>query len=613
MGVPAQWDRGSPFELSVISDAGDQQQLRQKRALAPGPDAIHEESKSEERVHSFPATSRHKLQSDIFNALVQTRSTETYTPDFGFLPKAQLCRLVNPDSVARELMKDLSHIHTAEQIKTYADSVCREMEVIHRGKPKIKSFRKIFALLVLAETSSSIPLFLEEDVSDLDLPLASLRNGGTIELHRKDPSGKPSQVPLKCFRHQIWSPSRLWNFEKYQWIMLAPFFSQDDCGDVKHYILRNQHILPFVASHQAEGDDAEYHGGFGKVFMVRIHEEHHNFRDKKLCDRGFAIKQLYESDRESFKKEVNILKKFSGERSHKHIVSLLATYEQFNKFHLIFYRAEGNLFKHWKEIKHCPAFNYGNVLWVAEQCAGIADGLLRLHRHLTFAIRRPDTEEELARKSTGERRIKIINPPCHRERTDALESNDDREQPASPVWAPGRPRPTGERRPRPLHQPHSGEIVQVEQYGRHGDINPGNILWYDDSHGDGKILAGTLKICDFGQAELNSLKSRTRQLSVANTMTYRPPECDLQPKIIRQSYDIWCLGCVYLEFVTWVLGGDRLLNKFGVKRKTRDIFLNNQLTDTFFQVVRNPDTNHPGVMIKPAVTKVRDASQNPVA
>ena len=74
--------------------------------------------------------------------------------------------------------------------------------------------------------------------------------------------------------------------------------------------------------------------------MVRIHQDHHGFPDKKLCDRGFAIKQqLYASDRDAFEREIAILKLFRAERSHKHIVSLLATYEQFRKFHLIFYRA----------------------------------------------------------------------------------------------------------------------------------------------------------------------------------------------------------------------------------------------------------------------------------
>jgi serine/threonine protein kinase len=145
---------------------------------------------------------------------------------------------------------------------------------------------------------------------------------------------------------------------------------------------------------------------------------------------------------------------------------------------------------------------------------------------------------------------------------------------------------------------------QAKKYGRHGDITPANILWFDDGSTDNDDLTGTLKLADFGQAELNSALSRTQPKSVANTMTYRPPECDLQPKPIRQSYDIWCLGCVFLEFAAWMLGGERLLIEFGFKRVTPDVLQHYQSTDTFFQFTINPHTSNPEVVVKDSVTNV---------
>jgi serine/threonine protein kinase len=192
--------------------------------------------------------------------------------------------------------------------------------------------------------------------------------------------------------------------------------------------------------------------------------------------------------------------------------------------------------------------------------------------------------------------VRIIEPARRR-----VQSSDSLEQPASPIVA-------DHSFPRSLPSTDDGEEPLAKKYGRHGDINPGNILWYDDTNAEVGTLKGTLKLADFGQAELNSLLSRTKPRSVANTMTYRPPECDLQPKIIRQSYDIWCLGCVYLEFVAWILGGEPLLLRFTLKRMTVDVFQNNQLTDTFFQIVRDPETHKPKVMIKQAVTHVRSRS-----
>lgn len=149
----------------------------------------------------------------------------------------------------------------------------------------------------------------------------------------------------------------------------------------------------------------------------------------------------------------------------------------------------------------------------------------------------------------------------------------------------------------------------VKQYGRHGDINPGNILWFGDHDGGVETLSGTLKIADFGQAEFNSLKSRTAPRDVANTLTYRPPECDRlvrnEQPLIRQRYDIWCLGCVFLEFVTWLLGGEDLQLEFTASRMTPDFFENQSLTDTFFQVTRNVDSDYHEITVKPEVTQVR--------
>lgn len=600
----------------MITDAGDQQFKRQKRACdweGPISQELGASPESSPTITSAPEyTLQHELNCQLFAALQRTRDPR----DKGFLPKAQLDSLVNPESVSRELNKSLSQTLSTQQIKECADAVCTETEVVlSNGKKVIKSFRKIFALLVLVEKSSSIHLFLQEDVSDLDLPLETLRNGGLIKLRRRNTSGGPSNEVLHCF--SSWSPVRRKEFEEYQWTMLAPFFSQSEYNNIAHYVLKDQHILPFVFTPEGEDENAEYQGGFGRVFMVRIHHEHHNFCTPTHCDRGFAIKQLLQNDRPSFKREVDILKKFSGEKSHPHVVSLLATYEQFNKFHLIFYRAEGNLFKYWGEINPSPEFNYGNVLWMAKQCSGIAHGLLRLHRHSTIkaasSIPHYDEEQEFKRRSTGEKSVKVVHPLLQRERETLRQSSGDKQieptslplasvmsRTSSEPQAPPQRRPIDGRPARWVNEPYSSGGDIVRQWGRHGDLKPENILWYYDPE-EGK---GILKISDFGEAELNSRWSKSKRRShVANTMTYRPPECDLQPKIIRQSYDIWCLGCVYMEFVTWILGGVELWKKFGKKRLAWDVFQQTK-TDTFFEIVKEEDADDVRVMVKESVTKV---------
>ncbi|KAJ4290398.1 hypothetical protein N0V90_010614 [Kalmusia sp. IMI 367209] len=604
LGVPEQWDQVLPTGLSIISDAGDQQ--HQEQVVVPGTDACPVNSDDGDSPDFFPSyATDHELMTSIFDAMETRNGENTPDHDLGFLPKRQLYRVINHDNVKRELSKKLLSTGsvTPEKIRDIADTVCTRVPVQHRGKPKFKSFRKIFALLVLLEISESIPLFLAEDVSDLDLPLVNVgKSRWAVDLRRKDTEGNPTKEPLKCFKHPKWSPFKLLNFEKYQWALLAPFFSQGKRGGVHHYLLQKQHVLPFVAPDVGEEEEAEYHGGFAKVFTVRIHKDHHNFTDKKLCDRGFAIKQPYESDRRMFEKEVDILKKFSGERSHEHIVELLATYEQSNKFHFIFYRAEGDLFQYWKSMQWSHRLTPKDISWVAKQCAGLAEGLLRLHRHLTFRTRsRSREDEDVVQKVTKGKHVKIVTPApkFYRVRSDSMQSNGVQVRLDSPITRPDLP-----------HRTLSSEVIQEERYGRHGDINPGNILWYAENGDNSSALGGTLKIADFGQAELNSLLSRTKQRDVANTLTYRPPECDLQqPAMINQSYDIWCLGCVYLEFITWALGGAKLLEIFSEKRRAPDPFLHNLGTDTFFQVIRNPDTNQPEVMIKKSVTHVSNITR----
>ncbi|KAF6827541.1 protein kinase domain-containing protein [Colletotrichum plurivorum] len=95
--------------------------------------------------------------------------------------------------------------------------------------------------------------------------------------------------------------------------------------------------------------------------------------------------------------------------------------------------------------------------------------------------------------------------------------------------------------------------IRTKLYGRHGDLKPENVLWFKD-HRSPEGVNGILKISDFGFAEINSNESRSNK-HVPPMPTYRPPECDLPGEVISQSFDIWTLGCLYLEFATWLLKG----------------------------------------------------------
>ncbi|KAF4448954.1 kinase-like protein [Fusarium austroafricanum] len=101
--------------------------------------------------------------------------------------------------------------------------------------------------------------------------------------------------------------------------------------------------------------------------------------------------------------------------------------------------------------------------------------------------------------------------------------------------------------------PRHSRYHKSQNQGRHGDIKPKNILFFDDitdSH-------GRLVVADFTLMRFHSPNTDyTRIKDVNYSQTYRPPEKAAQDDSqVSQKYDIWTLGCVFLEFITWHLLG----------------------------------------------------------
>lgn len=96
-------------------------------------------------------------------------------------------------------------------------------------------------------------------------------------------------------------------------------------------------------------------------------------------------------------------------------------------------------------------------------------------------------------------------------------------------------------------QPGSGRQI-------HTDLKPDNILCFFIAEG-GASFSPTLRLADFGEAiSVGDSADGIQPSMVPHTKTYRPPEQD-QVEVIGFNYDVWCLGCLYLDFVTWFLEG----------------------------------------------------------
>ena len=127
-----------------------------------------------------------------------------------------------------------------------------------------------------------------------------------------------------------------------------------------------------------------------------------------------------------------------------------------------------------------------------------------------------------------------------------------------------------------LAQIHSDKR-ETNMYGRHGDIKPANILWFRSDSDAG--TEDKLVLSDFGLSQFHSTDAALRESrkKIGGTMAYAPPEVNDPESCCSRSYDIWSLGCVYLEFVIWLLWGWKGVRKFRRQRSVMRFCLRSNL------------------------------------
>lgn len=224
-------------------------------------------------------------------------------------------------------------------------------------------------------------------------------------------------------------------------------------------------------------------------------------------------------------------------RRHPHLIQLLATYRYRRNYHLVFPLMDADLRGYWK-FTGKPYWNRETYSWFFRQIRGLASALNAIHNFGADADG-PD-----------------------------LGSRD-------------------------LHskQPQSA-VERKAKYGRHGDIKPENILWSDVS-GQG-YEGGILQIADLGLGKFhNSPDYEEDSTNIYRSPTYAPPEVDLE-KLVSPSYDIWSLGCVFLEFITWLLEGSTQQVAFASARAQTGVDGMND--DIFYAIINNEDDTKSAVV-----------------
>ena len=90
---------------------------------------------------------------------------------------------------------------------------------------------------------------------------------------------------------------------------------------------------------------------------------------------------------------------------------------------------------------------------------------------------------------------------------------------------------------------------ETRKAGWHHDLKPENILFFKEH--DSRY--GRLKITDFGSGKVHTYRSGSKNTgSGKGTLTYEAPEA-VSEGVFSRPYDIWSLGCVFLELLVWAV------------------------------------------------------------
>jgi len=265
--------------------------------------------------------------------------------------------------------------------------------------------------------------------------------------------------------------------------------------------------------------------------------------------------------------------KLLSREGHPHLNSLLTTYHQNKRFYLVFHWAEWDLWKYWE--KHDPRLYGGDdcsVFWMVRECAGLASSLLKIHGPhdpASFAHQNSfDTDiaemTVTGTKTPGNATASAAEPPapklCHHGDIKAIN-----------ILVFSRP---------DTPPPASSQASSQAAWPRHVD-------W-------------TLKISDFGMAGFHN-PGREGTGKTTWTPAYVPPEWETRPESIdKLACDIWALGCVFLQFVGWYLGGFKMVEDFEKARVAED----GKKAFYYWLPAEHEDSETESALIKPSVKKV---------
>ncbi|KAK4160423.1 hypothetical protein QBC43DRAFT_219820 [Cladorrhinum sp. PSN259] len=295
-----------------------------------------------------------------------------------FFPLGSVEQIITPHIVTEEITKGrdlLAKPLTDEHIHDYAQRVCFKGE---------QSLCRIFAILAMLQRPWEVVNFIDERISDIDLPLKTVTPSTNYMVRLQNPRTHGTLCSLGAFSHE--------QFQHLQWTMVPASFPKD----TPHLRFDRRQAMPW----SEEWYFNERYKSYAYLSRVRIHDAHHFFEHPYLLDGIFALKTFTSyhgsssssaieeleakadevhspsslQTRQHFDRELKWLQGVA-KFNHPHLRPFFAAYEHGDQSCLLFPWADAHLKLLWNNTTAGPPLERPSLMWLVKQFRGLADAL----------------------------------------------------------------------------------------------------------------------------------------------------------------------------------------------------------------------------------------------
>ncbi|KAF4580880.1 kinase-like protein [Ophiocordyceps camponoti-floridani] len=468
----------------------------------------------------------------------QLRLTDEWNGDNFFYPVGALRSICRQEPIRIELAAVFPD-WAPDKVNARAEQVCSD------GMDGPDSMTRLFVILILIRRLQHLESFIAEGIKDCHLPLSFGRQGRELTYGPQDATVE------SCGG---WEMGSISDFHFVQKKVLAPCFQRCTAGKVTSQLINPEVFMPWTEKEALKEND---NGNYSRVYAVKIHENHHQFvrhdfpnaltpflERFPLLTMDYVCCQMGEGGQRRDRFALKVLKSRHKRRYLNELECLNRCAERDNLVELYGAYERGDKYSFL-----FPWADGGSLrtLWTWEP-------------------------RDWSRSKPLINSVRWIAYQCYRMASEqGLGSIHDRR-----------------------------ESFDEKQFGIHGDIKPENILLFTDQetrHGP-----GVLKISDMGFTGFYTVRSRSRLSPLGPcSPTYRAPEHDIKNRFLSRKSDIWGLGCVFSEFLSWFILGPNGVKNYNWKRY-HDTYDDDHLQgDDFFRPFDGDDGSTVGADLKPSV------------